>query len=173
MNGVNEVNESRLFSTMSYQRGDWIVHRHYGIGQVRGVEEKRIGDHQATYLKVKIDSSLLWLPLKADNDGVMRPVASAQELEQALAVLQRPPQAMNAKFKRRKALIQAMSYDSPLIAIARLVRDLRARRRERKLSMTEQEALKQFTNHLVAEWATCREQPRHEIWRKLYLMLDV
>ena len=42
-----------------YENGDWIVHLHHGVGQVKGIESKLIGGNKNKYVKVDTSSSTM------------------------------------------------------------------------------------------------------------------
>ena len=64
---------------------------------------------------------------------------------------------MDSDHQARKDLIKQVRSDPSPVGIARLVRDLKARTREKSLNATEEEALTHFTERLVSEWSVCMQ----------------
>ncbi len=137
-----------------YIPGDWVVHRKHGLGQIKSLEEKHIGEKTNTYCKIRTPNVIIWLPIEKMNEDWLRPLASRGDIEAALEVLQRAPKAMSDNLNDRKNRIKKVdSYDAP-VEIARLLRDLWALKKAKKtLSQAEEAALRHFTDCFLAEWS--------------------
>ena len=70
-----------------FSKGDWIVHLHYGVGQIKGIEKKQIGDEKLSYYKVETAISTFWVPTVDPDAERVRGVASKYMMRKALAVL--------------------------------------------------------------------------------------
>jgi RNA polymerase-interacting CarD/CdnL/TRCF family regulator len=155
-----------------YEKGDWLVHQNYGMGQIMGLEKKRINGRKQLYYKVKSKTSLFWLPVEdADNQRV-RPLSSKNEVESAIKILNKSPKKISKDHKIRKMKIREVREDGSLTSIAGLVRDLSARQAHHKLNLTEQTALKRFTERLLAEWSTRMGLKPRQARQKLYTLLS-
>ena len=156
-----------------YAPGQWIVHRHYGVGQVLGTETKCISGEENDYYRIKTRNSTIWVAIDQLDVEQFRPMATPQEFDEVLAILQRPPRRMKANFNSRKRLInQVKSKNSPL-ALARIVRDLWGRQHRRgSLSNTEHSALRSFTKRLLAEWSVCMRVDVKEAQKRLHALLQ-
>lgn len=141
----------------TFAPGDWVVHRHHGIGMLRSARETAIGDEANTYYKIKTFNSTVWLPVDKANDKWLRPLATPAEMEQALQVLGSPPRPMSKNRNKRLATITAVDSNDPPVAIAELLRDLCELKREKRgnLSKPERDALRRFTDCFLAEWSVC------------------
>lgn len=157
----------------TYSKGDWIVHIHYGVGQVKGIEKKALNGDRVSYYKVLTKNSTFWIPVDQIDCDRLRPIATTRELNEALKILKKPPQEMDSDHNKRKRLIKKIKYDGSLIAMARLVRDLWARRRiKKKLNATEERALDRFQDRLITEWSVCKNIEIEEAQKKLHTMLQ-
>jgi len=138
----------------SFMTGDWIVHRHYGVGQIMGVEVKRIGERENTYFRIKSYDSTFWVPIDAADEDWLRPVASAAELKRALSILRSEPTRMESNLSKRKHRINKVEPNDTPSKMATLLRDLWAYKMDKKnLSMSEEKLLRRFTDGFIYEWA--------------------
>lgn len=157
---------------LMFSEGDWLVHRNYGTGQIRGVEDKNISGESSKYYKFQTEDITIWLPVDDINEELIRPLSSEEEIEEAIAVLRRPPKDMESNFNKRKSRIRKVKKNNEPVAIARLVRDLRERRRqEGGLRAAERRALRSLTKKFVQEWAACLGVKTDTARRKLDRML--
>jgi RNA polymerase-interacting CarD/CdnL/TRCF family regulator len=137
-----------------YSKGDWIVHARYGVGQIKGIEEKCISGEGKRYCRIQASNSTFWMPVDQMDSEVLRPLSTLEEFREDMAVLHKPPKEMSSNYKARQSRIrQVWTRNSPK-AIARLIRDLRARRRKKKgLNGTERKAFDVLKQRLIEEWA--------------------
>ena len=144
-------------------KGQWIVHRHHGVGQVKGMEHKTIGGSENSYYRIDTHDSSFWVPTDNVKDEWFRPLSTAEEMEQALEVLQRPPKKMARNLNSRKGRIRKVKTEHDPVDVARIVRDLWGRRRRKKtLSQTETHALRHFMDCFLAELSICMNVSRDE-----------
>ena len=142
--------------TQAYSTGDWIVHRHHGIGQIKGTEVRHIGERKNTYCKIQTRNSTLWIPKEKLNGDWLRPMAALAEIQQALKVLRSPPCTMDADISNRRIRINKVKSIHSPVAIAELLRDLSAHNKKKKqVSQTDAEALRYYTGLFLAEWSVC------------------
>lgn len=142
----------------AFESGSWVVHRLYGVGQIKGLEVKHISEKENSYYKVETLDSVFWIPLDKMNDEWLRPVATQAEIEKALLVLGSPPRQMAASLNHRKNRINKVTSSDTPATIAELIRDLWALKKEKKtLSMLEEQALRHFTSCFLSEWSVCME----------------
>lgn len=141
----------------TFSKGEWIVHHYYGVGQVRGLETKTLDGEQVKYYKVKTRNSLFWVPVAGDDSSRLRPLSSPKEIKRVIRLLKRVPKEMHSDHIQRKKLIREVNSEGSLADIARLIRDLSARQKLKRLNPTEEDALKRFRDRLLREWAVCME----------------
>lgn len=150
---------------------DWIVHRQYGIGQVRGREVKQISGEPEPYYRLELANGTVWVPVNKVDNEMFRPVATEQELQMVYEILQRPARKMEGNFKLRHQRIKKVEMGDSLLELARLVRDLWSRHWGSMLSNTEQTALRRVTDRLVTEWSVCVQKDADDVRARLDDML--
>lgn len=157
----------------TFSPDDWIVHRHYGIGQIKAVERKAIGGEETTYYKIEAhNDSTIWVPV-ASEEELLRPVATEEEFAEVLQVLQRPSRKMSSHFQARIARIRKVDREGNPIKLARTVRDLWARRSRRgQLSNSEESLWRRLTDRLIAEWTISMGLDETEVNQKMYNLLE-
>jgi CarD family transcriptional regulator, regulator of rRNA transcription len=138
----------------TYSSGDWIVHSYYGIGEIKGIEVKCISGEESRYYKIQATDSTYWMPVDQMDNETLRPLATSEEIQQAIEVLQNPPREMSANQNMRKSRIRRVQLENDPESVARLVRDLRARRREKGiLNQNERSAFTVLKQQLIEEWS--------------------
>jgi RNA polymerase-interacting CarD/CdnL/TRCF family regulator len=154
-----------------FEKGDWVVHRIHGVGQVKGIVKKRIGGHQAPYYRVQTDNSILFIPVDARRDDRLRRAATRRQLAAALRALEKPAREMAEDHSERRQRIRNVKTDGSLASMVRLVRDLTWRRDHQRLNNTEERALRRFRDLVVEEWSVARgitpEEAAQELGERL------
>jgi RNA polymerase-interacting CarD/CdnL/TRCF family regulator len=159
-------------NVQSFTEDEWIVHSHHGVGHIEEIERKRISGQEHAYLRVKLIDGTIWLPVDQMDDDQIRPVTEEEDFQKAVEVFNNPPREMDSNYRTRNSRIKNVLLNNTPISTARLIRDLRARRRVKGgLNQSERRALKELTRRFVQEWAVCQditiEQARHTLKRKL------
>ena len=160
-------------NSCTFSPNDWIVHRHYGIGQITAVETKAIGETETTYYKVEAhNGSTIWVPVTSEAE-LLRPAASEDEFAEVVQVLKRPCRKMNTHFQARVARIRKVNRESNPVKLARTVRDLWGRRSRRgQLSNTEETLWRRLTNRLIAEWTVSMGLDEGQANQKMQALLE-
>jgi RNA polymerase-interacting CarD/CdnL/TRCF family regulator len=158
---------------LGYVQGDWVVHCYHGIGHIEAIERKRVGDQESTYFRIKMADNTLWLPVEQMDKDQIRPIVNETQIQEAIEVLKRPPKDMASNLNKRQARIKQVTADNIPQETARLIRDLRARRREKQgLNQTERRALRDLTKRFLQEWSLCvgmtMGQARRRLNRQLH-----
>ncbi len=109
------------------KEGEWIVHKQYGIGQIKGIEKKHIGGETRKYFRVKISDGVYWLPAK-EIPAYIRFVSSKYKLFKALKALRRAPEILPKNYKVRNSEVAERADKATLQAMGELIRDLHARK---------------------------------------------
>lgn len=170
---MTQLGPDNTHTTCTFSPEDWIVHRHYGIGQVKAVETKAIGEEETTYYKVEAhNDSTIWVPVSSEED-LLRPAASEEQFAEVVQVLKRPSRKMNGQFQTRIARIRKVSREGNPVMLARTVRDLWGRRSRRgQLSNTEESAWRRLVDRLIAEWTVSMDLDETQANQKLYNLLE-
>lgn len=140
-----------------FSEGNWVVHTFYGLGQIKGQETKIINGKESTYFRVKTKDITYWVPLDQTESARFRPLSSQGDFQEAIQALTQPAHEMDSDHQVRKDRIKQVRSDPSPVGVARLVRDLKARCKDKTLNATEEEALTHFTERLVSEWSVCMQ----------------
>lgn len=137
----------------SFSKGDWIVHTHYGVGQVKRKEKKILDGDKKTFFRVKTFNGVYWLPVKNIAAPRIRRLASEYQIKRALSFIRKPPVVLPKDHKRRgKQLTEALK-DGSLYTMAKVIRDLHGRKVAVKLNQTEVALLEKVTKRFLNEWS--------------------
>ncbi len=151
-----------------YTPGNWLVHKDHGIGRVEKIEVKKIGKHTNTYCRIATHNSTIWVPVENLNEEWFRPVASKKEVRRAMEVLEKPPKTLPDNINSRKSLLRKLKLHHAPAKIAKMIRDLWARKKEKKtLSTSETSALQYLTDNFVAEVAVAMDISPEEAEERL------
>lgn len=157
----------------TYSEGDWIVHTRYGIGQIKGVDLKNISGEETRYYRVITTNSTYWVPVDQMDSEVLRPLSTPEDIQKAITALQKPPKEMSQNYKTRQSRIQRVEIRNTPRAIARLIRDLRERQREKgALNKTERSAFRSLRQRLIEEWAIVIGATTENVELKLNTLLN-
>lgn len=157
-----------------YSEEEWIVHARYGIGQIKGVDVKNISGEESRYYRIATTDSTFWIPVDQMNSDVLRPLSTLEEIEQAIVTLQKPPEEMSPNFQIRQNRIQNTQMRNTPRAMAGLIRDLRAYRRDKGvLNSTERSAFRTLKQRLIQEWAIVTGARTENVETKLNNMIDL
>lgn len=140
-----------------FSKGDWIVHLHYGVGQIKSIEKKQIGDEKLSYYRVITDDSTFWVPTVSPDEERVRSVASKYKMRKALAVFKESHIPLAEDHNERKRQINEAMTQIELETSAILIRDLTAHQTVKKLNPSEEKALEKFVNNFVLEWSISME----------------
>lgn len=147
----------------SPEKGDWIVHSFYGIGQIKSVETKLIDQKKTRYFKVKAKNSTFFVPVNNAINERIRLISTEYKLRKAKKALRSTPQSLPDNHNERKKMIQEKSSNRSLENIAGLLRDLRYRKATEGLNDYEVNTLHIFENLFIREWAIIKESSEEEI----------
>ncbi len=138
----------------TYAVGDWIAHAHYGVGQIEAIEAKNLSGSKTSYFRVKTAGSTFWIPVKQMNSALLRPLSTPEQIKEVTVVLNKPARIMSSNAKIRQSRIHSVRLSNTPSDVARLIRDLRARQRDKGiLYSTERGAFRALKEQLAQEWA--------------------
>lgn len=156
----------------AYSKGDWIVHAHYGVGQVRGIEKKELDGEKKVFFRVKTFDSVYWLSVVKTDVDYIRPITSKYKIRRALTLMRKPPKKLPENHTKRNKLITEAVRDPSLYAKARMIRDLNGKQQESKLNFTEEDAFLKMKKQLLTEWSIVQETEREVLEEKLEKALE-
>ncbi|MEN8240768.1 MAG: CarD family transcriptional regulator [Chloroflexota bacterium] len=141
----------------SLKKGDWIVHTYYGIGQIKSVETKSIGDEKTKYFKVIARNSEFFVPVGQIDTDRVRPVASDYKLRKAKKILKEEPNLFPDDHNDRKKLLNETTSDSSMEVSAQTIRDLRFRKKDHGLNDFETKILHNVEKLFIREWSIIQD----------------
>jgi len=154
--------------------GEWIVHKQYGVGQIKGIEEKIIGGETREYFRVKISSGVYWLPIKKIPEHV-RFVSSKYKLVKALRAMREKPNPFSKNYKIRNKEVNERAAGATLQAKGELIRDLNARKHSEgiNVSMMDERHLSTLRQQFQREMAVILDIELQEADARIEQALDV
>lgn len=155
-----------------YTIGDWVVHRNYGIGQILSVESKSIGGQKVRCFKIQTIEGTYWASIQNMGNPRMRPLASQDQIQQALSeFIEEPPEA-ETDHQAWKKRIKQVQWEGSLIDVVKIIRDLTAKNDKKRLNDYETKALKRFTDLLIGEWSAIMGLKRQTVEEKLNSLIS-
>lgn len=155
-----------------FSNGDWIVHLHYGVGQVKKIERKQMGDSKKSYYRVETPISTFWVPVDTPDAARVRSVSSKYKMRKALNILKESPVTLAEDHNERKRQINEAMAEISIDSGAQLLRDLSARQAVHKLNPTEEKALDLFIHNFVLEWSVATDTDIEKIRERFQEVLD-
>jgi RNA polymerase-interacting CarD/CdnL/TRCF family regulator len=150
-----------------YSVGEWVVHSHYGVGQIKKTEVMPLHGEQTECFKVQVQDGAFWFPTNEVGNPRIRPVASQEIISKVIRNLRRKPGNLDKDKKYWAKRIKDASLQDDMLSISQLIRDLSAQQARKNLNDTQIKALSNFKESLVHEWAAITETDNTEIRRQL------
>ena len=151
----------------TYTKGDWIVHAHYGVGQVRGMEKKELDGEKQIFHRVKTFDGEYWLSVSATNVQYIRPIASEYQIKRALTLVRKAPEELPDSYTQRGKKISDAIKDPSLYTKACMIRDLHKREKEARLNFAEENVLSKMKKQFLDEWSVIKNVDREILEEKL------
>ena len=138
---------------IQFSVGQWIVHSHYGIGQIKKTELMPLHGEQTECFMVQVKDGAFWFPTNSIENPRIRPVASQEIIAKVTKNLRRKPGNLEKDKKYWNERIKAVPSQGDLLTISQLIRDLSAQQSQKRLNDTQVRALSKFEERLLREWA--------------------
>jgi CarD family transcriptional regulator len=151
--------------------GDWVSHPFHGVGKVTDLETKVLGGEENQFYRVETEDSTFWIPAQDAEQGRSRPVVSSKKLEETKAILSEEPEEMAQNYRTRQSRLQKIMAKGSLRGMARMIRDLAARRREKSLNTIERRSYRHFRKSLIDEWSKVEGVSKQEVQANLRKLL--
>ena len=151
----------------TYTKGDWIVHAHYGVGQVREMEKKELDGKKRVFHRVETFDGEYWLSVSASDVEYIRPIASEYQIKRALTMIRKTPEELPDSHNLRGRMISEAIKDPSLYTKACMIRDLNAREQEAKLNFSEEATLLKMKKQFLDEWSVIKKTDREILEEKL------
>lgn len=138
-----------------FRVGDKVVHPAHGAGMVAALDRRDLCGDVVRYYVIELANSgvRLYVPVDSAEAVGLRPVAGASEMREALEALAGRAHDLPAEFKRRQVELHERLRSGTAVEVAAVLRDMRARQRERSQSPTEARLFQQARVLLGSEVA--------------------
>lgn len=133
--------------------GEWVVHRQYGVGQIKKTEVMPLHGERTECFRVQVRGGAFWFPTDEVANPRIRPVASQEIISKVIKNLRRKPGKLDQDKKYWTQQIKEIPLDGDLVTISRLIRDLSAQKSLKRLNDTQIRALSKFEERLLLEWS--------------------
>jgi RNA polymerase-interacting CarD/CdnL/TRCF family regulator len=157
---------------MNFQVGDQVVHWTYGPGEVIQLDEKALSGQTETYYVIQIRDMTLYVPINDQSPNSLRLPTPSAEFESLFTILKSPEEPLSGDRWERKNQLMEQMRDGRLESICRVIRDLVAFRRAKKLNDYDAAILERAQNFLLNEWQISMGIPRGQAERELQLLLS-
>jgi RNA polymerase-interacting CarD/CdnL/TRCF family regulator len=151
----------------SFERGDWIVHAYYGVGQVRDLENKKLDGEKQDYYRVKTFNGEYWLSATKTDVDHIRPITSEYQINRALRMIRKAPGELPENHNDRSKMISETIRDPSLYTKACMIRDLHGKEQESKLNFSEEDAFLKMKKQFLDEWSVIKDVDRKILEEKL------
>ena len=159
--------------SLRFSKGDWIVHRYHGVGEIRGTATRTLGDNTNTYYKVVTENSTFFVPVDDIDTDRIRPLITPETLKEGLEILKSPPEELDENTNSRKSHIKSVRKEGTFKDVCELVRDLYAHQlKVKRLNVTEKRAYEKLTERLIREWAVCMKINMEEARKRFEKLLQ-
>jgi len=157
----------------TFEKGDWIVHPFYGIGQISGTVKKKFEGKKQIFYRVNKKDGKYLLHAKTTTSKHIRSLSSKAEIKQALTIIKKPPaELLKDKIQRRKLFLRSVVNGS-LNSEARLIRDLHGKSVSSKLDYWEETRLEMVMNQFLDEWSMVNNEDREILEKRLKKVLII
>jgi RNA polymerase-interacting CarD/CdnL/TRCF family regulator len=137
------------------------------VGKITRLEKKTIDGEKQPYLRVKGSRYDWWIDVEHIDEIPIRTLRKPSTFKRALRVLKAEAEELPREAKERKKQIRkTLNVGSPA-ALCRLIRDLTALGRKRRLSDEDKRNLEKFQNALLEEWHLTLKVSRSEAAEQL------
>ena len=136
-----------------YHTGDKIIHPMHGAGIVSGITERTIGGEKKQYYELKLSSGgmVVLIPVQQDENSVVRPVTPRETMLQLLETLPGLTVEMTSNWNQRYRDNMLRLKSGNLTEVARVIKGLTCRGRQRDLSNGERRMLRLARHILISE----------------------
>ncbi len=139
---------------MQFQVGDKVVHPVHGVGIIKTFSKQLLsGEKVREYYQVIAGTATVWVPINDQGFAALRKIAPKESLMECRRLLRGHPVPLNQDRQLRQLEIAKRLKGRLLPELCEMVRDLRARSRQKPLGLTEDNLLRKIYKALCDEWA--------------------
>ena len=139
---------------MQFHVGDKVVHPVHGVGTIKTFTKQLfVGEKARQYYEVITGGATIWVPINGQGSTVLRRIGLKNSLTECRRLLRGHPVPLVQNRQLRQLEIANRLKGRALPELCEMVRDLRARSRQRLLGITEDNLLRKISKALCDEWA--------------------
>ncbi len=140
---------------MDYSVGDKLIHPKHGAGQISAIEHCELVEGFEHYYVIQIlDQALtVHIPMSKMDELGVRPAMRQDKVAQVMDTLCSVPRQLSSDYKARQSRIHERLQSGRPMEVAKVVRDLTARKRDASLTTGDSKLLARGRNFLAAEIA--------------------
>ena len=135
-----------------YKVGKWLVHHQFGVGEIKDIVEKGLGEDRKTFYKVQTKKNTYWLPVGEEENDRVEPLRNKKDFKATLEILATKPEKIATSHKSRQKEIQERWKEGSLESRTRLMRDLNGLLNRKTLNFNERQTLKRIQTQFIDEW---------------------
>ncbi len=156
-------------TTSAFKPGDHIVYPAHGVGRVTGVEKQKVAglDLEVYVISFEQDKMTLRVPTAKARSCGMRPLASADIVNEAMKTLQGRARVKRTMWSRRAQEYEAKINSGDLVSIAEVVRDLHRGGDQPEQSYSERQLYESALDRMARELAAVEKIAREDALAKL------
>lgn len=152
---------------MTFKIGDKAVYPAHGVGVIKGIESRSIGEGKQDFYILQIISSgaTLMVPITASDRAGMRCLISDDEVRRVYKILRSPGKISHTTWNRRFREFNDKLRTGSLADVAEVLRDLCSLKGDKDLSFGEKKMLEKARGMIVSEIsaAMCRAEGDVEV----------
>lgn len=149
--------------------GDKIVHPMHGAGIVENIVDQKVGNVSRSYyvLKMPLAGMMVMVPTQSSEEIGVRPVIDSQKADEVIRSLPNievdTTQNWNKRYRENMMRIKSGN----LLEVARVVKSLMVRERERGLSTGERKMLHSAKQILISEIVLAKSSDYEEVENRI------
>jgi RNA polymerase-interacting CarD/CdnL/TRCF family regulator len=137
---------------MDLHVGDTVMHWSHGLGQITGIEERKLIGESQMYYAVKIQDIMVWVPADARLATRLRLPTTAPAFKKLLGILRGPAGDLPDERHERKSQLRAQMAGGTPASMCHVIRDLTALEERKSLNDDDKSTLRRARTMLLGEW---------------------
>ena len=113
---------------MQFDIGEWVVHSHYGFGQIKDIEVKPIHGEPTECSMVRVKDGTFQFPIDPVENPRIRPAASQETIRRVIKNLRQKPSHLEKDEQYWTQQIKKVPLHGDLLTISQQIRDLSAQK---------------------------------------------
>ena|SRR5512143_2481265 len=156
---------------MGFHVGDTVMHWNHGLGQITGLEERKVLGESQLYYAVKIQDIMVWVPADSLLPTRLRLPTPAQAFKKLLGILHGPAAELPVERHERRTQLRAQMAGGSPASMCHVIRDLTALEEKKSLNDDDKSTLRRARAMLLGEWEYALQVPPAEAEAQLQQLL--